>query len=118
MHQNEATAFLRNRPEKTRPGRSMPAPAQALHPLRIQLTDQTPIQGELCNVKAAVIGGNSEQSEAYNQLTNGIIANIDVARMGITDDFSDCDIVFIDKLTDSSASIDADKIENYVKNKE
>ena len=72
--------------------------------------------GSSCNIKAAVIGGNSEINETFNQLENGIIANIDTAYMSQNEDFSDCDIVYLDKQTDNEQYPDAKKIESFVYN--
>ena len=79
-------------------------------------SDKEQIKGELCNIRAAVISEDENKSETYNQLTNGIIANINVEQIKATDSFTDCDIIFIDKLNDNPSVLDTGAIEEYVKN--
>lgn len=79
-------------------------------------SDKEQLHGKLCNVKAGIVSENADKSETYNQLTNGIIANIDVTALKKGDDFSACDIIFLDKMTDDSQKPDIKSIEEYVKN--
>ncbi len=60
---------------------------------------QTPVKasGE-CNVKALVVGGNTD--EISRMLTNGIMANIDVTVADGATDFSDFDIAYVEEITD------------------
>ena len=69
-------------------------------------------QGE-CNIKAAVYGSDSGSEVAYNQLRNGIMANIDAVRIYDTDNLSQYDIVYLDSDADK---VDKNAVMEYVKN--
>ena len=65
------------------------------------------------NIKAAVYGSDSGSEVAYNQLRNGIMANIDVVRIYDTDNLSRYDIVYLDSDADK---VDKNAVTEYVKN--
>ncbi len=74
--------------------------------------DEVKAQG-ISNINAAVFGSDSGSSVAYNELKNGIMANIDVSRISLDDDIDSYDIIYFDSDADT---VDAAKIESYVYN--
>lgn len=66
-----------------------------------------------CNIRAAVFGSEEESDVAYNQLKNGIMANISVTRIYDTKDIDVFDIIYLDS---NSEKINAKDITQYVKN--
>ena len=66
-----------------------------------------------CNIKAAVYGSDSGSEVTYNQLRNGIMANIDAVRIYDTKNLSRYDIVYLDSDADK---IDENAVTEYVKN--
>ena len=64
-----------------------------------------------CNIRAAVYGSDSDN--AYNQLRNGIMANISVTRITDTHDIDEFDIIYLDSDADK---VDKKAIEEYVNN--
>ena len=50
----------------------------------------------LCNIKAAVFGSEFESGSVCNELKNGIMANLDVDMLSVTDNLSEYDIVYLD----------------------
>ncbi len=73
-------------------------------------TTVTEAQG-ICNIKAAVYGETSDV--AYNQLRNGIMANLDVRRLKDLSDIEEYDIVYLDSKTDG---FNAKTVTAYVRN--
>lgn len=72
---------------------------------------EKPIKAEgNANIRAAVL---SNSGIAYNQLTNSIMANLDVYKIESTTDIEEYDIVYLDSL---SESVDKDEVYSYVKN--
>ncbi len=73
-------------------------------------TTVTEAQG-VCNIKAAVYGDASDV--AYNQLRNGIMANLDVQRLQDLSDIEEYDIVYLDSHADD---FDSGAVKSYVRN--
>ena len=65
-----------------------------------------------CNIKAAVFGSETESSSAYNELKNGIMANLDVDMLSATDNLSEYDIVYLDS---DAEKADTDAVIDYVR---
>ena len=67
----------------------------------------------LCNIKAAVFGSEFESGSVCNELKNGIMANLDVDMLSVTDNLSEYDIVYLDSDAEKS---DTDAVIDYVHN--
>lgn len=66
-----------------------------------------------CNIRAAVYGSDLGSEVAYNQLRNGIMANIDVTRIYDTENLESFDIVYLDS---DAKKIDKKAVMDYVYN--
>ncbi len=64
-----------------------------------------------CNIKAVVLGSGRDVEETYNQLSNGIIANINVYRAEDFNSLDDYDIAYIEP-----CDVDAEAVMSYVEN--
>ena len=74
--------------------------------------DKTTVEADgSANVRALVVGSGADADEAYNQLCEGLIANIDVSRSEAAKGLERYDIVY---LSDFGAELDTSAVESYV----
>ncbi|MBQ3124298.1 MAG: hypothetical protein IJC09_02595 [Clostridia bacterium] len=74
---------------------------------------EEPLTGGECNIRAAVFGSEPGSEVAYNQLRNGIMANIDVKRIYDTQSLDGYDIVYLDS---DAKKVDKKAVMDYVYN--
>lgn len=75
-----------------------------------------PITGKDCNINAIVITADDGESVTYDQLRNGIAANINVKRETRLNGLEGCDILYLDEDAAGAEHFDARVIEDYVYN--
>ena len=67
----------------------------------------------ISNIRAAVFGDDADIDTAYEELYNGIIANIEVSKINSCDNIDEFDIVYFESKTDKFNSA---KVDEYVNN--
>ena len=76
------------------------------------LNNRAAAQG-ISNIRAAVFGDDADIDTAYEELYNGIIANIEVSKINSCDNIDEFDIVYFESKTDKFNSA---KVDEYVNN--
>lgn len=69
-----------------------------------------------CNVRAAVMTAAGVKDETYDQLVNGVMANIEVDKILPDADINGYDIIYLDDTIDDSGLFNTDLITEYVYN--
>ncbi len=74
------------------------------------------VTGESCNINAVVMTADDSENITYDQLRNGIAANINVTREKQLGSLDGCDILYLDESAAGAEDFDARVIEDYVYN--
>ncbi|MGN0163238.1 MAG: FG-GAP repeat domain-containing protein [Candidatus Ornithomonoglobus sp.] len=74
------------------------------------------VNGQSCNINAVVMTADDSESITYDQLQNGIAANINVTREKKQISLDNCDILYLDENASEAEGFDSQAIEDYVYN--
>ncbi|MGM9936663.1 MAG: hypothetical protein ACI38A_04910, partial [Candidatus Ornithomonoglobus sp.] len=74
------------------------------------------VMGESCNINAVVMTADDSESITFDQLRNGIAANVNVTRETKLVSLDSCDILYLDEDAADAQGFDPRVIEDYVYN--